>query len=232
MVSVTCAPLPAPYYQDGGITIYHGDALHIVPRLARAERFGLLCTDPPYGIGVDRAATRNAGRQPGTSKAKRTTYAATNYDEAPPDSLLLVACVQACDESIIWGGHLFSLPTARGWLVWDKVTGDNAWGDCELAWTTLDQPVRLKRHEWAGMRQKHMGRNKEPRLHPGQKPVPLMHWCLGMVPGAKTVLDPFMGSGTTLRAAKDMGLVAVGIDRMEHCCEMAARRLSQEVLFA
>lgn len=222
---------PRPYYAEGGIAIYHGDAAELVPRLAELGRFDLLCTDPPYGIRVDRVAHRQSGTQPGASLSRRTVYADTDYDASPPDAAIMRACLQACGAAIIWGGHLFALPPARGWLVWDKVTGDNAWGDCELAWTTLDQPIRLKRHEWAGMRQKHMGRNKEPRLHPGQKPLALMHWCLGMLPAARSVLDPFMGSGTTLRAAKDLGLAAVGIDRLEHCCEMAAHRLRQECLF-
>lgn len=220
----------SPYYDEGGITIFLGDARDVVPTLGR---FDLLLTDPPYGIGVDREAHAVGGRVQGNSLAARTVFADTNYDVAPPSPELLGTCIAQCDEAIVWGGHLFGLPVNRGWLVWDKESGENDWGDCELAWSTLDKPIRLKRHLWAGMRQKHAGRNREPRLHPGQKPVALMQWCLGLVgPSARTVLDPFMGSGTTLRAAKDLGLAAVGIDRLERCCEMAANRLSQQVLFA
>jgi site-specific DNA-methyltransferase (adenine-specific) len=217
-----------PYYDEGGITIYHGDCAELLPELGR---FDLLCTDPAYGIGVDRDAHRCSGEQRGRSLYPRTVYAATNYDDEPTSPELLAACIGQCDEAIVWGGHLFGLPVRRGWLYWDKETGDNNWGDGELAWTTLDMPIRMKRHLWAGMRQKNRQRASEPRLHPGQKPLALMHWCLGLVPAAMTVLDPFMGSGTTLRAAKELGRRAVGIDRLERCCEMAASRLAQGVLF-
>jgi DNA modification methylase len=219
-----------PYYDEGGITIYHGDCRELLPELGR---FDLGLMDPPYGIGVDREAHRMSHRQSGKgSLYRRTAYADTNYDDAPPDAELLDAVLAACDDAIIWGGHLFGLPPRRGWLFWDKETGDGAsWGDGELAWTTLEQPIRMKRHLWAGMRQKHRQLAPEPRLHPGQKPLALMQWCLELVPEASTVLDPFMGSGTTLRAAKDRGLRAVGIDRIERCCEMAAERLAQQVLF-
>jgi site-specific DNA-methyltransferase (adenine-specific) len=79
-----------------------------------------------------------------------------------------------------------------------------------------------------GMLQEDMSR-KETRVHPTQKPLALMKWCLSLFPDAKTVLDPFAGSGTTLVAAKAMGLTAIGIELHEPYCEIAAKRLSQEV---
>lgn len=79
------------------------------------------------------------------------------------------------------------------------------------------------------MLQENMGQ-KDYREHPTQKPLALMKWCLSLVPDAKTVLDPFLGSGTTLVAAKAMGLTGVGIEKHEPYCEIAAKRLSQEVL--
>ena len=134
--------------------------------------------------------------------------------------------------SIIWGGNYFGLPGTSGWLVWDKENGKNDFADCELAWTNLDAAVRLFRYRWNGMLQKHAGRRKEVRVHPTQKPLPLMAWCLMRAPDdVATVLDPYMGSGTTLRAAKDHGIKAVGIDKDENYCAMAAERLRQEVLF-
>ena len=68
------------------------------------------------------------------------------------------------------------------------------------------------------------------RDHPTQKPIALMKWCMGFVPDAQTILDPFMGSGTTLRAAKDLGRKCIGIEIEEKYCEIAVRRLNQEVL--
>jgi DNA modification methylase len=109
-----------------------------------------------------------------------------------------------------------------GWLVWDK--GQRiAQSDGELAFTSRDKALRiftLNRVELM----------LDGAQHPTQKPVALMKWCLSLFPEAKTVLDPFCGSGTTLVAAKDMGLTAVGIEAEERYCEIAANRLRQSVL--
>jgi site-specific DNA-methyltransferase (adenine-specific) len=95
-----------------------------------------------------------------------------------------------------------------------------------LAWTNLKGAVRLLRHTWNGMIRKHA----EPRFHITQKPVDLMSWAIGLAGDVKSVLDPFAGSGTTLVAAKLRNLKATGIEQEEHNCEIAARRLAQEVL--
>jgi len=114
--------------------------------------------------------------------------------------------------------------------VWDKeINGEFA--DCELAWTNLSKPVRKFKWRWNGMLQEQMGDKKEARVHPTQKPLALMRWCLSLVPDAKTVLDPFMGSGTTLVASRLEGRQAVGIEINEKYCEAAAKRLEQGVLF-
>jgi len=115
-----------------------------------------------------------------------------------------------------------------GWLVWDKRNDGNTFSDCELAWTNQRKCIRIFRHMWNGMLQEHNGRFKEPKLHPTMKPLPLMKWCLARFPEAGSVLDAFMGSGTTLVAAKEMGLKAIGIEREEYYCEVAVERLSQE----
>jgi DNA modification methylase len=132
------------------------------------------------------------------------------------------------DAQIIWGANHFSdiLPRSSCWLVWDKDnTGDYA--DCELAWTSFPRAVRRFRWRWNGMLQQDMA-NKEYREHPTQKPVPLMRWCLSFADGV--ILDPYLGSGPSLRAAKDLGRRAIGIEIEERYCEIAARRLDQEVL--
>ena len=91
---------------------------------------------------------------------------------------------------------------------------------CEQAWTTLKGPAKIfARHV--------VSYHKD---HPTQKPLELMHWCLNFAPNASTILDPFMGSGTTLRAAKDLGRKAIGIEIEERYCEIAAKRLAQGVL--
>jgi DNA modification methylase len=136
--------------------------------------------------------------------------------------------IASADKAIVFGGNYFSLGPARCMLVWDKENGTNAFADCELAWTNLDKPVRLKRHMWNGM----LRQGQEARYqHPTQKPLDVMKWCITQVPHAIcSLLDPFMGSGTSLVAAKDLGILATGIELEERYCEIAANRLRQSVL--
>lgn len=131
---------------------------------------------------------------------------------------------------IIFGGNYFPLPPSRCWLVWDKDNGASHYADCELAWTNLDKAVRMYRWRWNGMLQEDMSR-KEYRVHPTQKPLSLMRWAITQAPrDVGSILDPFMGSGTTLVASKLLGMGAVGIDKDERYCEIAAKRLAQRVL--
>jgi site-specific DNA-methyltransferase (adenine-specific) len=117
--------------------------------------------------------------------------------------------------------NYYALPPSRGWLAWLKPEGMETLADFELAWTTLDRPAKVFRSP----------RNPDgKREHPTQKPLDLMQWCLRFFPAARSVLDPFSGSGTSLVAAKNLGLTAVGIEREERYCEVTARRLSQGVL--
>ena len=132
------------------------------------------------------------------------------------------------DSIILWGANHYAsrLESARGWLVWDKRGGipSNDQSDCELAWTNFLGVARLFHRYWNG------GGINEERWHPTQKPIGLMRWCIELAPPHELVIDPYMGSGTTLRAAKDLGRRAIGIEIEERYCEIAAKRLSQEVL--
>jgi len=216
-----------PYYQDDAVTIYHGDCREIVPALGR---FDLLLTDPPYGIGAGGHELR-ANIQVGNAVAPSRDYGGVSeWDNAPPERGLLAMLRDRARLSIFWGGNYFEgLPPARGWLVWDKQNGRNSYADCELAWTNLDTSVRQLQFRWMGMLQGNMA-EKETRVHPTQKPLPLMNWCIGLAGDVQTILDPFAGSGTTGRAAKDLGRKAVLIEREERYCEIAARRMGQGVL--
>lgn len=221
---------PEPYYQDDYVTIYHGDNRQIAPLLGS---FDLLLTDPPYGIGETQRRVLNRGGMTkfkgGKSKwVEPKDYGVLDWDSSPPSAWFMEFLRSVTVRQIIWGGNYFDLPPSKAWLVWDKDnTGDFA--DCELAWTNLDQAVRKFLWRWNGMLQEDM-KNKELRIHPTQKPLPLMAWCLSMVHEPQTVLDPFMGSGTSLVAAKQMNIKAVGIDANESYCAKAAERLSQSVL--
>lgn len=211
-----------PYYEEKGITIYHGDCREILPSLPMVD---LVLTDPPYGIKAD-----NRNRILSRGKlAKPTDYGESDWDGQTPNEHTMALCRTRGINCILWGGNYFDSPPSPAWLVWDKMNGANDFADCELAWTNLKQAVRLFRFMWNGMLRQGESRGV-PRVHPTQKPVELMTWCISFAPNAKTILDPFMGSGTTLRAAKDLGRKAIGIEVSEKYCEIAARRMSQEVL--
>jgi DNA modification methylase len=214
-----------PYYEQDGITIYHAPCEVVLPTL---EPVDLLLTDPPYGIGE--AAGRNKSR---SCIAVSRDYGDAAWDDSPPPRWLLDQAVNKATNSIVFGGNHFGMPPASCWLVWDKDNGENDFADCELAWTNMPKAVRRLRWKWHGMLQEHMGDAKEPRFHPTQKPLAVMTWALSQAPAdTKTVLDPWMGSGTTLVAAKLAGLTAIGIEREEKYCKIAVNRLAQGALFA
>lgn len=210
-----------PYYQDNHCTIYHGDCREILPKL---EPVDLVLTDPPYGIGED-----------GGNKSRRRNYGIKvnhpkmNWDKKRPNFETFDLILKAGKKQIIWGGNYFAdlLPPSMGWLYWDKKMGGD-FSDGELAWTSDQRAVRqFCKSPFFQLKGGHL------RQHPTQKPEVLMIWCIELAHkrgGSNTILDPFMGSGTTLLAAKNLGRRAIGIELEEKYCEIAAKRLSQEVL--
>lgn len=215
-----------PYYQDEHISIYHGDIEKVYPLFGG---FDLLLTDPPYGIGE--AKGRNKSR---SVLATSRDYGCKSWDDRPPSPEMFEWMKQVATNAIIWGGNYFGLPGTRGWLVWDKDNGENDFADCELAWTNLETAVRKFRWKWQGMLQENMA-NKDERVHPTQKPLELMKWSITLAQKTASqkiyrVFDPYAGSGTTGRAAKDLGLQCVMVEREEQYCEAAAKRLCQQVL--
>jgi site-specific DNA-methyltransferase (adenine-specific) len=198
-----------PYYQDSAVTIYHGDCREIVPTLGR---FDLLLTDPPYGI----AGVWKGGFGHGWGKAREDSTMRNEWDAEAPDIAWLLDVARV---SIVWGGNHFNLPLSRSWLVWNKPERGFSLSEAELAWTNRDNVVRVFDYK----------RSDTGRQHPTQKPLALMTWCISLAKDAQTILDPFAGSCTTGRAAKDLGRKAVLIEREERYCEIGAKRMSQEV---
>ena len=198
-----------PFWSRDGLTIYCGDCADVLPLLPKSD---LLCTDPPYGIGINKSGRLSVSRGRGGER----------WDDAPPTQKLLAAAVGSANDAVVWGGNYFGLPPCRGFMVWDKQNDGRDFGDCEYAWTTLDAVPRIYRDRPQNM--------DEGRFHTTQKPVGLMKWCLMAFGGIATVIDPFMGSGSTLIAARDLGINAVGVEVSEHYCNVAVRRLSQMVL--
>jgi DNA modification methylase len=199
-----------PYYEEKGIVIYHGDCREILPSLPKVD---LVLTDPPYGIGF--------AAQP-TKWQRRRGEESVGWDDVTVDDVVLILPLLA-PNVVIWGGNYYPLPVTRGWLSWFKPDAPPSMGQFELAWTNQDQIS--KQITWTIS-----ATNGERVRHPTQKPLAVMRWAMTQMPLGETILDPFMGSGTTLRAAKDLGRKAIGIEIEEKYCEIAANRLRQEVL--
>lgn len=209
-----------PYYKDTWMTIYHGDCREVLPSLPKAD---LVVSDPPYGIAYKPQSGRING--PNVQYANRFEGELIVGDEAAFDPSTILSLNIP---SILWGGNHFagSLPSHSKWLVWDKrygTTAVNDFGDCELAWTNLEgSGTRIFRHFWDGFNK--ASERGISRVHPTQKPVALMNWCIQLLPSAELILDPYMGSGSTLKAAKLLGKQAIGIEIEERYCEIAAKR--------
>lgn len=205
-----------PYYKDDFCTIYHGDCRDIAHTIDKPE---LVLADPPYGISHP-CDFKSRGR---AKLAECKDYPDVHGDNVPFDPSMWVG--QPC---ILWGGNHFAnkLPPSGGWLVWDKRRPDELdQSTCELAWTNCVKGVRRFSYLWNGM----MREGKEPLVHPTQKPAALLHWCLSLkwTKDFKTILDPYMGSGPTLIAAKSLGKKCTGIEIEERYCEIAAKNLSE-----
>lgn len=208
-----------PYFDDGQVTIYCGDAREILPSIDGVD---LLLTDPPYGIGYQHG-TRKGGNMLGMDGHR----IAGDTEPFDPTPLLTYPRV------VLWGGNHFAdrLPVSRGWLIWDKRTGtpSNDQSDCEMAWTNLLNVARLFSARWSG-RHRTGREQRDGRLHVMQKPVALMAWCIRLAQSSGLICDPYMGSGTTLVAAREHGYRAIGIELEERYCAIAVDRLRQGVL--
>lgn len=219
-----------PYYEHAGITIYHGDCreYELPPRDA-------IVSDPPWGSETKCNAqrfTRKASPwwdKVDNSKVEAHEDIKGDREEFDPLPFIL-------QPSVLWGANHFTrnLPHSGGWLIWDKREGvedlaEKGWplGEAELAWTNVRGSTRVFRNLWVGLLR---ATERGEFYHPTQKPVALMEWCIKQIPkNPQSILDPFMGAGSTLVAAKNLGRNAIGIEIEEKYCEIAAKRLSQEV---
>jgi len=185
----------------GDCRLILGDCLEVMPTLGA---FDAVVTDPPYGIGITKSNRLAVSRGLGGK----------SWDDEAPD----LSCLPSVP-SIVWGGNYFDLPPTRCVLVWDKNNAGRDFADFEMAWTNLDQVARRM-----VLRPMNMDGGKQ---HPTQKPVALMKWCLGFLPDAETILDPFMGSGTTLVACAKLGRCGTGIELDPDYFEIACRRVEE-----
>ena len=216
-----------PYYQEENITIYNGDCLEVMKDF-KDNQFDLCLTDPPYGIGE--SSFRNISR---TKLARSKDYGPYTWDKEKINKDYFLELKRISKNQVIFGGNYYCsiLGDTSCFIVWDKDNGKSNFADCELAWTSFKSAVRIFKYRWHGMLQGNM-KNKEFRYHPTQKPLPLMKWILNNYSkNDDTILDPFLGSGTTARACKDLGRKCIGIEISQEYCDIAVKRLGQEVLF-
>lgn len=205
----------------GNATLYCGDSREILPTIGEIDA---VVTDPPYGIGADKAASKNNG------KWGWTYYGETDWDNKRPPREIFEMMLAQSKHQIIWGGNYFTdfLPPTMQWLVWDKGQRNFSLADCEFAWSSQQKAARIFTLPRAKALQ-------DGKVHPTQKSVELMKWCLGFVKDATTICDPFMGSGTTGVAAVQMGRKFVGIEREQKYFDIACERIevaaSQTSLF-
>lgn len=197
----------------GAATLYLGDCLEILPQLGPVDA---VVTDPPYGIKADSNASKKGGKNGWAS------YDYSNWDRQRPPRKVFSDLRASSKAQIIWGGNYFAdfLPASMQWLVWDKGQRDFSLADCELAWSS----------NWSAARIITFPRGKallDGREHPTQKPIQVMAWTLSFLPDARSILDPFMGSGTTGVAAIQLGRKFIGIEIDEDYFEIACRRIAE-----
>lgn len=206
-----------PYYQDDAVTIYHGDCREIMPALGT---FDLLLTDPPYGVGFKGKVTKH--KKPGGG------YIGEDAKTGPE---VVTAAMEMCECGIVTPGirMMYEYPRPRdvGCVYCPSGAGVGPWG------FICFHPVLYygKRRGGPKSPASFQSFHTSPDFgHPCPKPIEWMRWFIAIAGDVQTILDPFAGSGTTGRAAKDLGRKAVLIEREECYCEIAARRCAQECL--
>lgn len=201
----------------GNATLYLGDCLEILPTLDKVDA---CITDPPYGISRDKGFGGFGGFG---APIARTKYEG-DWDSIRPSQACFDLILDKSNFALIFGGNYFAdmLPPSTHWVVWDKLNTMPTFGDCELAWTNSDRKsVKKITVEYNGL----LGKEKF-REHATQKPVLLMENILREYHKHMTILDPFMGSGTTGVACANLGRKFIGIEIEEKYFDIACERIT------
>lgn len=207
----------------GDATLYQGDCAELLPELGR---FDACITDPPYGIDFAHGGNDKSGIGKGRYSTKFAGEKIIGDDKPfDPASLLLLGC-----PTVMWGGNHFAdrLPSSSCWFIWDKRAASghtNDFADCEIAWSNFKGVARMFRHHWDGMMK--ASERGEARVHPTQKPIVLMRWCIEQAGNPETIIDPFMGSASTGVAAVQLGRKFTGIERDAGYFSIACKRIEQ-----
>jgi len=149
------------------INLYNSDCTEAMSKMTD-NQYDLAIVDPPYGIGADRMTLGNG---------KYKIYRGNNWDNNSPNKEYFNELLRISKNQIIWGINnfigIFHI-NSRGWIVWDKGTGDNDYSDGELAWTSFDKVLKIFKKSWVGANAK----DEHKRIHPTQKPIALYKWLL------------------------------------------------------
>jgi DNA modification methylase len=206
----------------GNATLYLGDCMDILPTLPKVDA---VITDPPYGIGESGGEKRRVRAGDGRTRFATPKHDDLGWDDERPCKRVFDLLGEKSLTLIVWGGNYFSeyFPPSMGWLYWDKKMGGD-FSDGELAYTSMKKALRsFSAHPFEGLAG---GKNRE---HPTQKPIALMKWCIQQAGNPETILDPFMGSGTTGVAAIQLGRKFIGIEREPKYFDIACQRIEQAV---
>jgi DNA modification methylase len=196
----------------GRCELMQGDCLEIMPHLDRVDA---VVTDPPYGIGTWSSTGGNSLRQEECDKINA-------WDDSAIVSDALEKAFSLAPKQIVWGGNYFNLPPCVGPLLWNKTFRGMHYADGEFAWRNFGKSLRILDLSIQRTEVRQLGKQ-----HPTQKPVALMEWCLGFLPNADTILDPFMGSGTTLVACAKLGRRGIGIELDPDYFDIACKRVEE-----
>lgn len=205
--------------------VYNCDCLELMREMVKQGIVvDWLITDPPYGIGEDGKSNHSRSKL-----AKSKEYTPKEWDKKRISKEYFELMKKVSKNQIIFGGNYYTdyLPPSSCWIVWDKQNGDNDFADCELAWCSLNKAVRKFEYRWAGMLQGNM-RNKEIRIHPTQKPLPLLTWILNnYTKQGDLIFDPFMGSFTTAVACHKLQRRFIGAELDKEYFDKGYERLNK-----
>ena len=189
------------------------------------KHFDLAIVDPPYGIG---AGSKKFINRSSANKRAEKFYKDNDWDKNRPSKEYFDELFRVSKNQIIWGGNYFVdlLRPSRCFIVWDKMTGDNSYADCELALTSIDGNAKLFKKLWIGAH----AEDADGRFHPTQKPVALYKWLLtNYAKPGDLILDTHVGSASSLIACHDLGFSAVGFEIDEEYYRISRERLENHM---
>jgi DNA modification methylase len=194
-------------------------------KLLQGKKPELLLTDPPYGIDYGGMLKGKGDGKGGADKNGWKSYDAPDWDKSKPENGVLQYLCQITENQIIWGGNYFTddLPPTMGWLIWDKGQRGFSLADGEMAWTSFNNALRIKEYSRAKA-------NKEERNHPTQKPIEVMAWCLEYADRhskveIKLILDPYLGSGSTMVTCHQLKRKCYGMELDPKYCQVIIDRM-------